>query len=79
MTVISRQQALPMGQLGQEVHQLLASPRGVPGTGWHHQVEVSSLKGDPPEEMCPIPIPRSDLCPLADFPKERQEHRAQAL
>ena len=44
-----------MGELGQEGHQQLASPRGAPGKAGHHQAEVSSLKGDPPGRLCLVP------------------------
>ena len=64
MTVISRQQMFPMGQLGQECHQQLVCSRGAPGKGGHHQVGVSSLNSDPLDGICPFLIPRADLYPL---------------
>lgn len=68
-----------MGELGQEGHQQLASPRRAPGKAGHHQAEVSSLKGDTLQVGCALfPIPRSDLCSVAkSFLKEalRQQGR----
>ena len=46
------QQEFPMGELEQEGHQQLASPRGAPGKGGYHQAEVGSLTGDLPDRLC---------------------------
>lgn len=65
------QQGLPTGELEQEGHQQLASPRGAPGKGGCRQAEVSSLAGDLQMGCVLLSIPRSDLYPGAKpFPKE---------
>lgn len=80
MTVISGQQALPVGQSGEGGHQQLASP-GVPlakvGTP---KLRSAHLKVTLQEGCSLFLVPRSDLYTVAKpLPDEALGQRAQAL
>lgn len=51
MTIISDSRGFRVGELEQEGHQQLTSPRGAPGKGGFDQAEVSSLTGNPPDRL----------------------------